>query len=99
MVRTKSYTTNTKNTTKNDASYHTYTSQTTPTQMPVPVYDYRANKNGAAVPNAKIHGVPKCVADGKGACAPLDRTPHNPRQGLHGGVLIKENGKDKIVYH
>ena len=66
---------------------------------PIPVYDYRPNANGAAVPNKQIHGVAKCAADGKGACEPLDRTPHMGNGGLHGGVMIKENRKDKIIYH
>lgn len=66
---------------------------------PIPVYDYRANKNGVQVSDSKIHGVPKCMVDGDGGCNPLHKTPHMGDRGLHGGVMIKENRKDKIVYH
>lgn len=67
---------------------------------PVPVYDYRTNKNGARLPNNEIKGVKKCAVDYKGGCDTVKRTPFiGNKKGLHGGVMINENGKGKIIYH
>ena len=60
---------------------------------PIPVFDYRSNKNGAKVPQSKIKDIPKCLANGKGKCTPIKNTT-----GLAKGILIKEHGKDKIIY-
>lgn len=66
---------------------------------PIPVFDYRANKNGVRVADTNVHGVNKCHVTGNGGCVPLHKTPVLGDKGLHGGVLIKENRKDKIIYH
>ena len=66
-----------------------------PPKKPVPVFDYRGNKYGAKVHQSKIKDIPKCLADGTGKCTPITNTPC----GLARGILVKQDGKDKIIYN
>ena len=67
-----------------------------PPKKPVPVFDYRSSsKYGVKVPQSKIKDIPKCLADGKGKCTPIATTPC----GLARGILVKDHGKDKIIYN
>ena len=69
----------------------------------IPVYDYRPYHNGNSIPNDKwkeIKGLEKYKLNPGGPVIKLDKTPKmNDHHNLHGGMLLKNGKKTKIVYH
>ena len=65
----------------------------------IPVFDYRSGKNGVLISNTKLQGKYKAKVDGQGGLKTLSKTPVMGDYGLHGGVLIKDNDRPKIIYH
>ena len=71
-------------------------------KAPVSVIDVRRAHKVAVIPNDKLVGVPKYLADAKGKLKEISRTPYKGNaRGINFAVMVndKRNGKNKVIYH